>query len=348
MANCHSLFQSFNRLVKLNDDDRNKLRAARNSIRERLGKRFVEAKSNFAIIETLEFQSQGSYVMDTIIKPIDDDFDLDDGLYFIGRKSKEQRPPVASFHNVVVQSLGKPDENVLEIIDKQTCVSVKYKGGFHIDLPIYYATSYKCPELAHKKLDWIPSNPVELIAWFEAKTGSGFQESYLYERTTNFEKYRKWRDDIRHNDNQLRRLVRYVKAWADVKKKEMPCGLIMTILIADRFKENERDDIALYDTLKQLNIDLNKKFECLRPTTPKKENLFADYSESQKNYFLTALSSFYKSAEIAISNPNQKEACLKWQLHLGDRFPCYLAKNEIEGAKTYVAPAIIGDSAKSA
>ena len=70
--------------------------------------------------------------------------------------------------------------------------------------------------------------------------------------------------------------------------------------------------------------------------------------QTEKDYFKDALESFIISSNQALNNPNPKESCLKWKKHLGDRFPCHLAKDEIEGAKTYGAAPIKNDNSRSA
>jgi len=196
-----------------------------------------------------------------------------------------------------------------------------------VDIPIYYADNFDSPDLAEKVKGWILSNPVEFIAWFEEKTKSNFQKAFIYESLKYKEPYEKWLSDIRKGDCQIRRLVRYMKAWADQKKKEMPCGIIMTILVAENFAVNERDDIALRDTLIGVRNYLNRNgFKCPRPTSPEGENLFSSSSQAEKDYFMNALNSFIQSANNAVNAINEKEACSEWEKHLGIRFPCHLAK----------------------
>ncbi|MFA6572190.1 MAG: hypothetical protein WCT77_13260 [Bacteroidota bacterium] len=356
MANSHSLFQVYNSAIKLPDAERELLKQARNSLRKRMQEvygKFSEAERK---THSIEFQSQGSFVMDTIIKPHNgEEFDLDDGVYFQGNLTEEQRPNTKIFHDLIIKAIDKNNE-IEEIVDKDTCVRVKYQKNygnqnlnFHIDIPIYYAEKLETPELAHKKEGWVESSPVEFIAWFETKAKSGFEKAYLYESLKYAEPYEKWLSDIRKQDCQLRRIVRYLKAWADLKKGEMPCGIIMSILAANNYSENERDDIALRDTLTNINTTLEiNGFTCIRPTPKYGEDLFAKSSLTEKQYFKTALESFIESANFAINNPNYKESCLKWQRHLGHRFPCHLAKDEIEGAIAYNNSPIKNDSSRSA
>lgn len=327
MANSHQLFQHFNSAIKLPETKRTALITFRDSLRKRM-------ESNFKMIPAVErrnlemyFQTQGSFIMDTIIRPINDDFDLDDGVYFQGVQSKEERPSPQMFHVWVFNSVNH-DNEYEKVTDKNTCVRVKYKMGFHIDIPIYYATSLDSPDLAEKSKGWILSNPVEFIAWFEEKTNSGFQKAFFYEALAYTEPYEKWLSDIRKKDCQLRRLVRYMKAWADFNKEEMPCGIIMTILTAENFTVNDRDDIAFRDTLINVrNYLQGNGFKCPRPTSPLGENLFAETSQEEKNYFMNSLNALIESASNAVNAQSEKEACSEWEKHFGSRFPSHLAKD---------------------
>lgn len=348
MANCNELFTYYNSAIKLSDEKRGLLKIVRNELRERMMKGFKDLPQSEIDKHSLEFQSQGSYVMDTIITPKDDDFDLDDGVYFIGNLDREKRPSPTNFHNWVLKVVGE-SESYATVTDKETCVRVVYKKEkFHIDLPIYYANNQIAADLAHTINGWTISNPVEFIAWFEKKVESNFQKSFILE-TRMYSEYEKWLTDIRKADAQLRRIVRYLKGWSDNLRGDMPPGIVMTILSAENYVAHERDDIALRDTLQKIKDFLkNNGCQCPRPTIPENEDLFRDYSQTKKNYFLERLDSFVNSANQAIASNNQKEACLKWQHHLGDRFPCSMAKDEIEGATKHSQRPLIGDTAKSA
>lgn len=327
MANTNRLFQHFNSAIKLTDGKRTTLISFRESLRSRMRTNFLLIPHDQRGKLELIFQSQGSFVMDTIITPINDGFDLDDGVYFKNGTSIKQRPAPQVFHDWVIQAVDK-DNDYEKVTDKPTCVRVQYKLGFHIDLPIYYADKYESPDLADTRKGWILSNPVEFIAWFEEKTKSGFQKAFLYEAISNPDPYNKWLSDIRKQDCQLRRLVRYMKAWGDLKRSEMPCGIIMTILVANNFVIDEHDDIAFRDTLINIKNYLEGNgFKCPRPTSPVGEDLFASTSEKDKQYFMNALKSLIQSANNAINSENEKDAAAEWEKHLGSRFPSHLAKD---------------------
>ena len=326
MANCHQLFQHYNNAIKLTDAKRETLIQVRDSLRKRMQTNYLLIPISDRKQIEMYFQSQGSFVMDTIIKPDKDDFDLDDGVYFQGALSENERPKPQIFHDWVILAVDK-DNDYEQVKDKPTCVRVQYKLGFHIDIPIYYASNFDSPDLAETNKGWILSNPVEFIAWFEEKTNSGFEKAFLYESLKYAEPYEKWLSDMRKKDCQLRRLVRYMKAWADLKRSEMPCGIIMTILVANNFAINDSDDIAMRDTLVNIkNYLLGNGFQCPRPTSPIGEDLFASTSEKDKLYFMNALNGLILSANNAISALNEKDACKEWEKHFGTRFPCHLAK----------------------
>ena len=359
MANCNTIFGEFNKLIRLNDQRRETLKEKRDDLRNRIYAGYNVVKDLEGFKHTMDFQSQGSYVMDTIINPsnADDQYDIDDGLYIIGELSREKRPTPKAFHDWIIKLIeaGKSDFEIEEIKDKDTCVRVIYKGrngdlNYHVDLPSYYAINKDEPDLANKKDGWHLSNPIEFIVWFEKLIESGFKKEYILEFFNYKDEYHNWLTDIRKRDHQLRRIVRYLKAWGDLQRGEMPPGIIMTILAGENYVEDERDDVSLLKTLQKINKYLNENgFKCFRPTNPCDEDLFENYTTKQKKYFEQALESFIDSGEQAISHSNLKNACMKWQKHLGMRFPCSLIEDEIEDAKSHASPAAIkSDNSKSA
>lgn len=338
MANLHNVFSEYNKFIRLSDRDRIKLIQVRESLRGRIIARQDGYQPTAGSYDRLEFQSQGSFVMDTIITPLNDDYDLDDGVYLIGKLPMTGRPSTQEFHKMVIESIGRDYYGVEKVTDKETCVRVRYKDGFHIDLPIYYADKKDCPELAVRSKGWLLSNPVEFIAWFEEIAQSGFQKGFLYESTL-FNEYERWLTDIRKKDAQIRRLVRYLKSWGDLRREEMPCGLIMTILCVNNHYEHERDDIALKETLVLIEAELRRSFRCDRPTEPVGEDLLSGYKN--KVAFMSYLRQFIENAKDALLEADPQKACKYWQKSLGDRFPCHFPP-------AYQRPAAVATSALAA
>ncbi|CEN46668.1 conserved hypothetical protein [Capnocytophaga canis] len=337
MADLHSTFLDFDDIIRLKQSKKESLRKSRNSIRDDIRDYFEKNRDKHSV----NFKGQGSFMMNTTIQPLSNEYDLDDGVYIFGKE--EDRPTPKTAHNWVYEAVK--NRTSTEPIDKNTCVRVIYKEDYHIDLPIYYmleksddeySLDTEIPKLAHLSKGWIESDPYA---------------------------FKKWFDEQAKGKPQLKRIVRYLKAWSDKKNNDnsslrFPSGMIFTILASNNFVADERDDISLLETLKaiQKQIDDNRfswsaNYACYRPTPNKDENLLDKYSaDSTKNTFLDALDSFIKSGEQAINLTDKKDACAKWQRHLGNRFPCNAIKEENHSstAKTFSSPDQIKYDNKSA
>lgn len=304
MANCNEHFEEYNRNIRLTDSRRDSLKTSRNDLRKKVEKWFEENKPDE---EQPKFKGQGSMETDTIINPIprivlenNEEktklyYDVDDGIYFEGDKNIDDRTTPVTYHSWICQAVQ--DHTDTDPIDKNTCVRTVFSDGHHIDQPIYYKQG-DIPELAHKRDGYVESDPNEFTDWFNEKADE---------------------------NKQLKRLVRYGKGWLDNREfinssKKMPSGLIITILITENviYREN-RDDIALKETLINIRATLNNEFACYRPTTPKDENLLVDYT--QKEYFMQCLDNFINDAKMALEEKKILKATELWRKHLSDRFP---------------------------
>ncbi len=335
MANCHTLFIDFDECVTLTDTRKKSLKRSRKSIRDRIRNYFKEKKPN----ETIpKFYSQGSFEMNIGVNPIGRKkivdgvektlfkYDVDDGAYFIDKEDRRRK--IQAYHDWIYEAVdGYTDEDP---IDKNTCVRVLFHDGHNIDLPIYFMDKEEVdaiPELAHKIDGWVESDPRAFVKWFNGKA---------------------------KENPQLCRIVRYLKAWCDYQNFEegfnkMPSGLVMTIWAANNAVfTSDRDDITLRDTLQAIKnkVDVDATYKCERPTVKKGEDLLKNYS--YKAFFKDQLGEFLKSAQQACNESNQKEACYKWQKHLGSRFPCHLAEDKDENASSFVTPVIVRNNSKSA
>jgi len=337
MADLHDTFIEFNdEVIKLNSTKKSELRKSRNAVRKDIEKYFTENREN----HTVGFKGQGSFMMNTTILPINCEYDVDDGVYIFGKDS--DRPTTQTAHNWIYESVK--NRTGQDTIDKNTCVRVQYAKQYHIDLPIYYKSDgnedenfideEEVPLLAHNSKGWIESDPYA---------------------------FKKWFDEQAKNKSQLKRVVRYLKAWTDNKrdlngKLTLPSGLVLTILASNNFYLDNRDDVSLIETLKNIKNKIDDRsniwgsYVCYRPTINTSENLLDKYSsQTTKNNFLNALDSFIKSGEQALEMKSRKDACAKWQKHLGDRFPCSNIEEEPEDlAKVFAYPDRIRSDNKSA
>lgn len=310
MANCDNLFKEFDKRIKLSESKKKSLRISRDSLREKTREKFKEKDY------IVKFYGQGSFTMNTIISPKDGNFDIDDGIYIQSESQPEET--ISTLHRWIVEAAESHTNQ--KPTDKNSCVRVHFSDGHHIDLVLYYFDGINHPHLAHKRDGWIISDPKEFMEWFGQKCDK---------------------------EGQLKRIVRYFKAWADELKGELPSGLIFTILAAQNITYSERDDTSFFYTMQRINEILKSSFTCYRPTTPH-EDLLTDYSESRREYILDRLDTFITSGGQAIEEISQKDACPKWRRHFGERFPCELAEDILDDVKVHQAPAFIKSDARSA
>ncbi|MEK3954518.1 CBASS cGAMP synthase [Psychrobacillus sp. FSL K6-1464] len=326
MVQCNDLFLKFDDEIRLKSSKKASLRTSRNSIRKDIQKYFDETLK----VSKPKFWGQGSYMMNTIIKPIEGEYDIDDGVYLIHLEGKEEEnwPSTSTVHNWIVKAVE--NKTSTPPLDKNTCVRVIYKDDYHIDLPIYIkGKDADHPKLAHKSKGWVDSDPKKLTNWFN--------------------------EEVAEKGDQLKRLVRYFKAWKDNKKNgdKFPSGMIFTILAVNHFVEGyeEDDDSAFIAVAKEIYDSLNNDFSLKRPVFPEEE-LLEDWSETAKNNFLTKLSSLITNGQKALEKEDKSKAADTWIKIFGDRFPEYTPpESENRLNKGYALqtsePAVIGNHGRS-
>lgn len=287
MANCDKLFRDFNEELKITNTKNDKLKNSRKELRKRIKDYFAKNHPNY----TPKFFTQGSYKMGTTIRTKDDTCDLDDGVYFDSNPDNVTCTTLQKWVKDAVD--GTTDASPSH---RKKCITVDYKAGYNIDLPVFLFDNKKdnYPSLAVKDGNWQDDDPKEFIEEFNSN---------------------------KDKEGQLIRIVRYLKAWCDYKREKMPNGLAMTVLAMNQIQKNTRDDISLKYTLIEIEKELKLDFECLMPTTPK-DNLFRDYDKTKENNSMTNLSDFITDAKKAVDEEkNQLKASRLWQKHLGSRFP---------------------------
>jgi len=284
MANCHDLFLEFRDNLKVTDTKRSSLKRSKDELRERIEKYFKENHPGYVP----DFFIQGSYKMKTIIRIKDDTCDLDDGIHF---KCEPDVSPT-TLQRWVYQAVEGHTTGGQQHMDK--CIRVIYKNDYHIDLPVYKQAEgdeFLFLAVKDKKWDEEESDPKGFVEWYKGK-----------------------KTDL------MTRLVRYLKAWGDNIRNDMPSGLAMTLFAQKYIKPNKRDDISMKDSLIEMRDNLKVRWEAVMPTKPE-DDILLKYSPAFKTNFLKALDDFIADAEKAIDESSQLKASKLWRKHLGSRFP---------------------------
>lgn len=303
MADLHSEFQTFHGRVALTFQKKESLRTSRDAIRDRIRRYFRDDLR----VEAPNFRGQGSYAMGTIVNPLDGEFDIDDGVYLQHLDENEctNWAPDTVHHWLVKATEGHTNEKP---IDKRTCVRVRYAGQYHVDLPVYakFNGGYMLAEKGAR--GWHYSDPKSVIDWFNGH--------------------------VNQHGQQLRRMVRYLKAWADFpgRKGKMPSGLILTVLAAQNFHSNKRDDVSLAETARTISDTANLVF-CVYNPVDGEEQLTVRLTDDQKARFQEAVSDLASDAFGAIETDDREEASKIWRKEFGDRFPAIEEDDKVDQKK---------------
>lgn len=295
MLDLNALFLDFCDEITLTKTYKNKITTGRNALRKKIGNKFDEKDR-----KTPKHCTQGSYAMHTAIMPLEEDeFDLDNGVYLQGYLvDQDEWPSTQTVHSWVKDAVDGHTSNTP--IDKNTCVRVIYEDKYHIDLPIYIMGEdegkNEVAYLAHKTKGWVKSDPKAFTKWFQ-----GY---------------------VNDNGQQVRHIVKYLKAWKDYKNIDIK-GMAITILVCENLGlTDNREDVSLLDTVTNIIDTIEDNFHCFKPVTPTDEDLFENVSETTKSSIITGFKNLKNKLDKAIyEKKNEKEATDLLKKMFGERFP---------------------------
>lgn len=281
-------------------DQREFLQAQWNALAEHLKKNLYE-NYGYPISTWL----QGSYKYGTLIRPVHlgEEYDVDVGVYFQWDGDEDIEPTAKQLRDWTQQELHgykKINSDVKRIEDppKQRCSRTVFDKQFHIDTPVYHFNADTDKRrLACLSDKWEDSDPKAIYKWFKEAVGES-------ER------------------GQLRRLVRYLKAWAAVSfddaQDSRPSSILLTVLTTDAYKDlwlrrlwdDLEDDDALVAVIKGVHGRLFDDKTVPNPIDTE-ENLNR-ISDEAWDGFLPRLQSLRDIAERAQEAADEAAASLIW------------------------------------
>ena len=140
---------------------------------------------------------------------------------------------------------------------------------------------------------------------------------------------------VKLHGEQLRRIVRYLKAWEDFqssRRGKMSNGLILTIMAANHFYATTRDDICFANILRAIADEVSVVF-CVYNPVDAAEELTSRLMDQQKNIFQEIVADAADAATEAIKIDDRHEASNIWWIQFGDRFPAVEKENDINQKK---------------
>jgi hypothetical protein len=278
---------------------------------------------------------QGSYKFATVIRPLSlhDEYDVDLGIYFCWASDERANPAPEQLKQWVqtcVMSFSQKEPAVKEVEQppKERCSRIRYQKQFHIDIPAYHLDEEKDRRLlATATKGWEVSDPKALFLWFA-------------DQAENPERA------------QLRRLARYLKAWAMLAFREnlnaRPSSILLTVLGTEAFlalRNVERDDEdAFCAVVEAIHLRLKGNTVVLNPVN-KDENLNR-LDQQALNTFLTSLASLVDVCSRALETEDEGAAALIWDEAFSYLFPLPQEDTSVEfddagnGRAVTVAPVI--------
>lgn len=258
------------------------------------------AKQGYSISTWL----QGSYKYATLIKPVrpGEEYDVDVGVYFEWGDDQQVEPTARQLRDWVQAELLEYETaceelKKVEVPPKERCSRASFIRQFHIDTPVYHLnTDSDVRRLACLSGQWEPSDPKKLYKWFK---------------------------DAVHDDDrdQLRRIVRYLKAWAAVSfddfPESRPSSIFLTVVATEAFQDlwaqlmiGLADDDALMAVISKIHNRLLLDRKVKNPVD-KYEDLNRMSTESW-DVFLPRLAALKDIAERAGDADDEASAALIW------------------------------------
>ena len=327
MINCAKDVRAYhNRDVTLPESEQKRMRDRRNANRTRLRNGLDKADKPAPI----EFIKQGSYAMKTMIRDPDNDYDIDDGVYFrkedlVGERGAEMTSLQA--RQVVCDAVDDGKFKQAPEV-RSNCVRVLYKAGYHVDLPVYrrVVTKTAFGEVVHYELaassGWKRSDARDVSKWYEE------------ERTKSAD------------GQQLRRINRYLKKYARSRQSwraAILSGFGISVLVVECYRHHEREDRALYDTMVAIRDRLDRSLEVAHPVTP------GDYitngtDDAQARCFRDKVTDVIDALQPLFDADCTRERALKcWDKVFATTF--FSERLEDEQRASVAAPAVITSAA---
>ncbi len=286
MADLHNYFLKFNNSLNIPSSKNSRVKRSERNIKSYITK-FFDANHpdlNFQMVR------QGSLSLNTMIRTKEDTCDVDFGLRFFPMPKHLQPITLQNYVKLALTTVN----NSTYPIHKKKCIRLVYKGDYHVDVTVYGVKSFSSSLKLATKEGWEDSDPSKFKKWFEEKG--------------------------ENNLEQLKRIVKYLKAWSNYKGSNILKGITITVLAAQNFKPSKRDDISLYNTTCKIFESLQINLECPMPVSPY-DDLIENISLTKTEVLHSRLKSLIRDAEKAIlKQTKDSEAFRLWKKHLGKYF----------------------------
>lgn len=329
MANIQKQLEDFHEEIKLgrlkeNAELRDKRDKITKKVKNGLEKYFED---NDMDIPSIEFIDQGSYAIDTGVKPKDGNYDIDEGVIIsLNKEDYEDNP--TKFKEIVRDIMLTHTSTPPKI--KKPCVTITYSENeepkYHVDLPIYLKSSEDenlylswGNETSKTNKDWIFSDPEGL--------NNHIKNSFSGD-----------------DKKQFKRIVRYLKKWKDKAfasetSDGTPPSIGITLIAADKLiavkETNTTTGKEVYNDLKAMKwlvddmrslfsykycIDEEEFLYTIEYKLPvgNEGNVFSKMTNKKMNSFYNKVVKLQTALQYAIDESDPTKACKELVKYFGD------------------------------
>lgn len=244
--------------------------------------------------------------MDTIIQTSNNEYDIDDGIVFIAEELVGPRGGKLSPRQVrkMICDALRDSRFTRQPEMRKNCVRVYYNEGHHVDIPVYrerkgfFGDVYL--EIASAD-EWKSTHPEAVTDWYNKAVIAKSPDT--------------------SEGRQMRRVTRLLKAFARSRASwNMPSGFVLSKLVHDEYvPHSERDDVALYETMRAIHRRLQNDLEVEHPALD--EMLTETDEDACMVEFRLRLGDALKRLSVLVARDcSEKDAAKAWDAVFGSSY----------------------------
>lgn len=271
-----------------------------------------------------KYEMQGSFALDTIIKPVDDNDEYDADITLMMEHDPVTYPSPKSYIEGVFEHLKENGTYKEKVFRKTRCVRINYEGDCHLDLvPCVkrYGELWIC--------NW------ETNDW-EITDGTGYREWFMQQNSL--------------TASNLRKAIQLIKFLRDHKNTFTAPSIILTTLLGREVYNNDTSETynTIAGTLRILSKRVGEFLEN-NPDIPVIANPVLDsetfssptderhWNKTQYKNFRKQFLSLAERIDKAVEETDPEESIKKWQALFGNKFASGHTRNN-NSVQTLLVP----------